>query len=168
MNDYQRVWWEQTRSDLWILNLLRKGSAAPCHQLHYIQMLTEKLGKAYFWRTNKPPKKSHAFFVKFLQALLARSQTDVEQIAGLLGFGRAKDFENWIPTIAPLAHDIERLAPDLAGDGPNPEYPWPREKPTEHPAGHDFPVWEQLTTTGRGRQLLKAIDAAVREFPKYA
>lgn len=31
-----------------------------------------------------------------------------------------------------------------------------------------FPVWELLTDTGRGRQLLKVLDSAVREFPKYA
>ncbi len=168
MNDYQRVWWEQTRSDVWVLNVLRKAGAAPCHQLHYIQMVTEKLGKAYFWRTGKPPRKSHAFFVKFLQALLDRAATDVEQIAGWLGFGRGSDFENWVPTIAPLAYAVERLAPDLANDGPNPEYPWPQKSPTDYPAGFDFPVWKQLTETGRGRQLLKVLDSAVREFPRYA
>ena len=32
----------------------------------------------------------------------------------------------------------------------------------------EFPIWSQLTETGRGRQLLKVIDAAVLEFPKYA
>lgn len=169
MTAYQQAWWEQTRSDLGVLNALRRSGAAPCHQLHYIQMLTEKLGKAYFWRTKKPPKKSHAFFVKFLQALLDRPTAEVEQIAQLLGFGRAHDFENWVPKIAPLAYDVERLAPDLAGDnGPNAEYPWPRMAPAEYPAGFDFPVWAALTGTGRGRQLLKVIDAAVREFPKYA
>jgi hypothetical protein len=168
MNDFQRVWWEQARSDLSVFTLLRQAAAHPCHHLHYIQMLTEKLGKAYFWRSKKPPRKSHAFFVRFLQALLSRRSVDNERIANLLGFSRAADFENWIPTIAPLAHEVERLAPDLAGDGPNPEYPWPSKIPTEFPAGYTFSVWEQLTETGRGRQLLKVIEAAVREFPKYA
>ena len=107
-------------------------------------------------------------FVKFLQALLDRTTADVEQIAGLLGFGRASDFENWVPTIAPLAYDVERLAPDLANDGPNPEYPWPQKEPVEYPAGYEFSVWKDLKDTGRGRQLLKVLDAAVREFPKYA
>ena len=77
--------------------------------------------------------------------------------------------ENWIPTITPLAYDMERLAPDLAGDnGPNPEYPWPFSAPIYAPETYEFSVWKQLTESGRGRQLLKVIDAAVLEFPKYA
>ena len=169
MNAYQRLWWEQTCSDHSILILLRRRSARPCHQLHYLQMVTEKLGKAYFWRTGRPPRKSHASFVRFLQALDGRPDPDCTRIAELLGFARAHDFENWIPTITPLAYELERLAPSLAGDnGPNPEYPWPREAPEHAPVTFDFPVWSKLTETGRGRQLLKVIDAAVVGFPKYA
>ena len=170
MNDFQRVWWEQTKSDHSILLLLRKVDANPCHQLHYLQMVTEKLGKAYFWRSGKPLQKlSHAIFVKFLQALDDRRGADVARIAKSLGFNRPDDLQNWIPTIAPLAHELERLAPDLAGlNGPNPEYPWPWTKPQHAPISFEFPIWSQLTETGRGRQLLKVIDAAVLEFPKYA
>jgi hypothetical protein len=169
MNDYQRVWWEQTRSDHEILLLLRRISAAPCHQLHYLQMVTEKLGKAYFWRTGRPPRKSHVSFVRFLQALDNRPDPDLTRIAVLLGFGRAQDFENWIPTITSLAWELERLAPALAGDnGPNPEYPWPRLSPSSAPVTHEFEVWRKLTESGRGHQLLKVIDAAVVGFAEYA
>ena len=59
MNSQQRLWFEQTRSDHSVLMLLRKQDAAPCHQLQYLQMVTEKLGKAYFWRTGSPPPVSH-------------------------------------------------------------------------------------------------------------
>src|SRR5437773_8202460 len=116
MNAYQALWWEQTRSDHALLLLLRRNDAAPCHQLHYLQMVTEKIGKAYFWRTGRPPRKSHASFVRFLQALDNRAEPDRTRIAGIFGFGRAGDFGNWIPTITPLAYDLERLAPALAGD----------------------------------------------------
>jgi hypothetical protein len=168
MNLYQRLWWEQTQSDHSILLLLRRHSAAPCHQLHYLQMVTEKLGKAYFWRSGNPPRKSHVSFVRFLQALDNRPRSDVDRIAAILGFPHAEQFENWIPTITPLAHALERLAPALAGDdGPNPEYPWPRQAPGYAPASFEFAVWKELTDTGRGRQLLKIIDTAIREFPKY-
>ena len=168
MNAYQTLWWEQTRSDHSVLVLLRRNGANPCHQLHYLQMVTEKLGKAYFWRKNQPPKKSHASFVKFLQALNDRRDPDRTRIAQLHGFGRADAFESWISTVTPLAYDLERLAPALAGDnGPNPEYPWPRAEPTNAPATFDFEVWRQLNNSGRGRHLLKVIDAAVLEFPKY-
>jgi hypothetical protein len=134
MNPYQHLWWEQARSDHGVLLLLRRHGVAPCQQLHYLQMVTEKLGKAYFWRSGTPPKKSHASFVKFLQALDDRPNPDLTRIANLLGFGRADDFENWIPTVTPLAYGLERLAPALAGDnGPNPEYPWPRLLPAHIP-----------------------------------
>jgi hypothetical protein len=132
-------------------------------------MVTEKLGKAYFWRTGNPPKKSHASFVRFLQALDNRTHPDRTRIATYLGFRRPQGLEKWIPTITPLAYDLERLAPALAGDnGPNPEYPWPRAAPVEAPVLYGFGVWKQLTETGRGRQLLQVIDAAVLSFREYA
>jgi hypothetical protein len=169
MNAYQRLWWQQASSDHSVLLLLRRQAANPCHQLHYLQMVTEKLGKAYFWRSGKAPRKSHASFVRFLQALDDRPDPDRSRIAGCLGFGRAQDLENWIPTITPLAYDLERLAPALAGDnGPNPEYPWPRTAPSDAPVNYQFGVWTQLVDTGRGRQLLKVIDAAKYKFADYA
>ena len=168
MNPYQKLWWQQTRCDHQVLQLMRREGIEPCQQLHYLQMVTEKLGKAYFWRSGNPPRKSHASFVRFLQALDNRRGADRSRIAKLFDFGRPEDFENWIPTITPLAYDLERLAPALAGDnGPNAEYPWPRTAPTEAPARYTFAVWAQLTT-GRGRQLLGVIDTAVAEFPRYA
>ena len=168
MNSFQQLWWQQTRSDHSVLRLLRKQGAAPCHQLHYLQMVTEKLGKAYFWRSGSPPPKSHVSFVRFLQAIDNRSNAEVDRIAGLLGFGAAAQFESWIATITPLAYELERIAPALAGDkGPNPEYPWPRMAPEKAPALFDFPIWKALTETGRGRQFIKVIDAAVDQFPNY-
>lgn len=169
MNAYQQVWWEQTCADHAVLRLLRRQGAAPCHQLHYLQMVTEKLGKAYFWRTGRPPRTSHASFVRFLQALDDRPVADVSRIAGLLGFGKPQALENWIPTICPLAYDLERLAPDLAGrNSPNPEYPWPHTAPLIAPVSYSFKVWTDLTETGRGHQLIRVIDAAVQQFPQYA
>ena len=148
--------------------LLRRQGAAECHQLHYLQMVTEKLGKAYFWRSGSPPPKSHVSLVRFLQALDDRPQSDVKRIAVLLGFGTALNFENWISTVTPLAYALERLAPSLAGDdAENPEYPWPRRALIKAPVSHQFQVWKDLTETGRGRQFLKVIDAAVNHFPKY-
>lgn len=168
MNRYQQVWWEQTRTDHIILQLLRRKGAAPCHQLHYLQMVTEKLGKAYFWRTGYPPRTTHASLVQFLQALDDRRGPDADRIAALLGFGRSQDLQNWIPTITPLAYDLERLAPKLAGyNSPNPEYPWPHAAPLYAPVSFQFAVWADLTETSRGRQLLRVIDAAVLRFPEY-
>jgi hypothetical protein len=168
MNINQRFWYDQTRSDHEILQLFRRQRVSPCHQLHYLQMITEKLGKAYFWRTGRPPRMSHASLVRFLQALDNRSNEDRARIAQLLGFGRGHVFRNWIPTIIPLAHALEKLAPDLAGDGPNAEYPWPHDEPRFAPVSFEFDLWRQLTETSRGRQLAHVIDRAVTEFTKYA
>lgn len=168
MNAFQRHWWEQTRSDHSIWLLLRRQGAPPCHQLHYLQMVTEKLGKAYYWRSMRAPRISHASFVHFLKALDDRDNVDLTRIAAILGFGRGQDFENWIRTIAPLAYAIKRLPPDLAQDGPNTEYPWPHAAPAYAPISYDFPIWKQLTETGRGKQLLKVIDVAVSRFPEIA
>ena len=168
MNSYQELWFEQTRSDHSILILLRRQGAAPCHQLHYLQMVTEKLGKAYFWRTGSPPPKSHVSFVRFLQTLDDRPRTEVDRIAKLLGFSKAVSLESWIKQISPLAHGLERLAPALAGDhGPNPEYPWPRTAPVYAPSSFSFPIWSELVNTTRGRLFLQVIDTAVVAFPSY-
>lgn len=168
MNESQRLWLEQTRSDHSILLMLRRAGANPCHQLHYLQMVTEKLAKTFLWGTAHPPKKSHASFVRFLQALDNQREPHRTRVAQLFGFRRAKDFEHWIPTITPIAHELERLAPSLAGDnGPNPEYPWPVQKPTKAPCLFQFEIWSELTESARGRRLLVVIDAAVVRFPDY-
>jgi hypothetical protein len=130
-----------------------------------LQMVAEKIGKAYFWRTGHPPRKSHASFVKLLQAVDDRQNA---RITRLLGFARSSDFRNWIRKVAPLAYSLERLAPALAGDsGPNPEYPWPRDAPIHSPSSYKFAVWTSLTESGHGRHLLRVLDAAVGEFPNY-
>jgi hypothetical protein len=168
MNQYQKLWFEQVRSDHSVLMTLRKQGAESCHQLHYLQMVTEKLGKAYFWRTGNPPRKSHISFVRFLQTLDDRPRAEVDRIAKLLGFAKGTALGAWIKTVAPLAHALERLAPSLAGDsGPNPEYPWPRAAPIHAPALFDFEIWKELRDTTRGRLLIQVIKKAVEEFPNY-
>lgn len=169
MNDYQALWWQQVQSDYDILLLLRKQDALPCQQLHYLQMVTEKLGKAYFWRSNTSPPKSHAGFVKFLRALGGVRSSEHARLAGLFGFKQFKDFRYSLNRMSPLAYDLERLAPALARDnGPNPEYPWPTTAPKYTPVTYEFDIWKQIMDTGRGRELLKFIDTAVRRFDDFS
>ncbi len=168
MNNYQHCWWQQARSDHAAWLLLRRHGADPCHQLHYLQMITEKLSKAYLWRSGTPPKKSHVGFGLLMRLLLQVPQSQRQRLAGIFGFGRFKDFENWTREALPLVYAVEQLAPDLAGDGPNPEYPWPHADPQYVPATFNFNVWEQLTETGRGRQLTQVVKTAVVQFPAYA
>jgi hypothetical protein len=168
MNGFQDLWWQQTKSDHGILVLLRKQGGAACHQLHYLQMVTEKLAKAYFWRTGAPPPRNHAGFVQFLRSLGGVPQARRQLVASTLGFTLFADLQMWINSILPLAYDLERLAPALANDGPNPEYPWPHIAPTNAPVHFSFDVWNRLTGTGRGRQLIRVIELAVDRFPNYA
>jgi hypothetical protein len=167
MNGYQELWWQQAQSDHKVLVLLRRQGAVPCHQLHYLQMVTEKLGKAYFWRSGRPPPQIHAGFVQFLRFLGSVRASERQQAAKVFEFARFEDLQNWIRAILPLAYELERLAPKLAREGPNPEYPWPHTAPTCAPATFDFDIWTQLTATGRGRQLTQIIDVAVKKFPIY-
>jgi hypothetical protein len=168
MNSYQELWWTQAQSDCAVLALFRRQGLAPCHQLHYLQMVTEKLGRAYFWRSDAPPPTSHAGFVQFIRFLGGVRKADRQQVADAFSFARFEDFQNWARAVLPLAYALERLAPALAQDGPNPEYPWPRTAPEFVPATFTFDVWTQLTATGRGRQFLRIIESAVDKFPVYA
>jgi hypothetical protein len=168
MNDYQKLWWQQAGSDLAVLRLLRSRGVTACHQLHYLQMTTEKISKAFFWKSGTAPSKSHAGFVQFLRFLGSVRSSERQQVAELFEFARFEDFRSWIRSALPLAYALERMAPALAqDDGPNAEYPWPRSKPAHTPATFEFEVWKELAGTGRGRQLLQVIELAVQRFPVY-
>ncbi len=167
MNAYQELWWQQAKSDHAAFVLLRGRGVEQCHVLHYLQMAAEKIAKAYFWRSGKPPARSHAGLRQFLKFLGHIGSRDRERIANLFSFGRFSDFQNWIRAILPIAHDLDRLAPDLASDGPNAEYPWPHAAPQYAPAQFDFAVWATLKS-GRGRDLMRVIHIAVERFPEYA
>lgn len=168
MNSQQQLWWEQARSDFEVFEHLQSQSFDACHQLHYLQMATEKLGKAYFWREGHAPPTSHAAFVRFLQLLDTRKHRDRERIATRLGFSSGDQFETWLRSIAPLAHDIQKLAPALAGfDGPNVEYPWPTDDPVNAPCRYSFPVAADLQSS-RGRQFCRVLKSVFQEFSKFA
>lgn len=167
MNSYQKVWWDQAKSDHDAFLLFRRQGVAQCHSLHYLQMATEKIAKAYFWRSGSPPPKDHAGFVQYLRFLGQTRQSDRERIGNLFSFTRFGDFQKWIRAVLPMAYDLEHLAPTLAKDGPNPEYPWPHKAPTNAPVHHKFEVWEKLTS-GQGRDLMRVIQLAITRFDEHA
>ncbi len=168
MNPYQEHWSAQARSDLSVLLLLRRNGVDPCHQLHYLQMVTEKLAKGYFWRSGDPPPKNHAAFVQFMRSLGGVPPTRQAQLATIFEFKAFNTMQDWMCAVLPLVYDLERLAPALARDGPNPEYPWPHHAPVDRPAGFPFPLWARLTHSSNGRQLLRVIELAVNRFASYA
>ena len=109
MNQYQELWWEQSRSDHEVLVLLRRTGADPCHQLHYLQMVTEKLAKAYFWRTGTPPNKNHRGFVQFMRALAGVQRSERRRLAASLDFKNYATLQSWIQHILPMIYDLELL-----------------------------------------------------------
>ncbi|MBI1346450.1 hypothetical protein GC163_09180 [bacterium] len=168
MTPAQSVWWRQAQSDFEIFERLRSQGAAECHLLHYLQMSTEKLSKAYLWRLGAAPPRTHVGFTRFLRALVDRRASEASRIAQILGFGRTVEFENWVQQVLPLAYEIQKLAPAEAGDGPNPEYPWPHLAPVMCPIDYKFPTWNYLMNTGRGRRLLQLLKIAVHNFDQLA
>lgn len=167
MNRAQELWWSQARADHELFVQLRRLGVHECHLLHYLQMATEKLSKAYFWRSGQAPPKSHTGLVRFLKALLLR-RGDLDRIAAILGFGRREDLDHWVRGALTLAYSLQNLAPAEAGDGPNPEYSWPHDAPAESPIRHSFSLWIQLADTGRGRKLMEVVQRAIARFDEYA
>ncbi len=151
MTVQQRLFLIQGQSGFAVFTLLRNNSrVAPCHALHYLQMATEMLGKAYVWKFGPPAKLSHHAFVRFLRNLetnrLAQRQLGCD--------GQNERWQNLIAKSIPLAQGVESLAPNLAGDGPTPEYPWPPAMPDTAPVEHEFRLWSDLRDTAAGRQFL--------------
>jgi hypothetical protein len=161
MNNAQELWWRQAQSDQALFIQLRRAGAHECHLLHYL------LSKAYLWRSGHAPPKVHTGFVRFLKALLDR-RADLGRIAAVLGFQRREDLDRWVRNVLELAYSLQNIAPAEAGNGPNPEYPWPHEAPAVCPIGHTFALWNQLTNTGQGRKLMEVIERAVARFDEYA
>jgi hypothetical protein len=153
VTEHQRLFLVQARTDYLVFDLLRKQPTLPaCHSLHYLQMATELFGKAWDWK-NGPVKTSHRALVRFL-----RSLTTVNKAQHQLGYeGKNENWKHRIRKSISIAERVENLAPALALDGPNPEYPWPRADPVEAPAEHTFDIWQDLQETAEGRQFLELL-----------
>ena len=160
MDIEQGLYLTQARSDFHALRALK--GADPCHQIHYLQMATEKLAKAYFWRVGKPLKKRHDFFVKFLRA--ARKRGDIGRI---LGIKPTANWEAYVDSVLPVTLAVEQMAPSEAGDGPNAEYPWPHEAPEQAPATFAFPVWDEIAAP-HGQKFLGLLGRLLDNFEKFA
>jgi len=170
MNKAQKLWWEQAKSDLAVFVSLRVGPVHEYHALHYLQMATEKISKAYLWRSGTAPPRSHVGLMRFLKALLSRGhrRNELQRIAEVFDYARAEDMSAWVRQVSSLAHQLQSLTPDLANDGPNPEYPWPHENPKHCPALHSFDLWGKLRDSEPGRRLVKFIKRAIERFDQYA
>jgi len=125
-------------------------------------MTTEMLGKAHAWNTG-PNFTSHRAIVGFLRSLSTNRAAQKQ-----LGFGGNNEaWSSRIRSSIALAESIEELAPDLAQDGPNPEYPWPRANPAVVPAEHEFDIWLKLRDTANGRHFLHFLRSLLEGAEAY-
>ncbi len=160
MTEQQRLFLVQARADFAVFNMFQRNAAKEkwpaCHALHYFQMATELLGKALSWRQGQASL-SHRALVGFLRSIINNRKAQKA-----LGVERNEQWAYLIKKSIPLAEDIENLAPSLAGDNPNPEYPWPKDDPVAAPAEFEFPIWRTLQESPSGRQFKNSGAASVR------
>lgn len=121
-----------------------------CHQLHYLQMASEKLAKAYLCDpVNKRPPQVHDVLVRFLRK--ARSRREFVRASRMT----QAQFRSFVDGLLPLADAIEKLAPAGGPDKPNAEYPWQAAGSVVCPLDYTYPSLSLKTPKMRG--LLKFI-----------
>jgi hypothetical protein len=96
MNEAQKLWWEQAKSDHAAFICLRRAGVHECHMLHYLQMAAEKISKAYLWRSGSSPPRSHVGLMRFMRALLGRGRAELSRVAKVFEFGRPRDIDAWV------------------------------------------------------------------------
>jgi len=84
-----------------------------------MQMLTEKLAKAFLAKGTKEPVHRHGAFVALLRTV--KGNYDLMQCCGM---SQKRQYQEYLRSLLPLAEKIESLAPALSNNGPNAEYPW--------------------------------------------
>ena len=163
MNEHQRLFLVQARSGFAVFELLRKQPAVDsCHPLHDLQIATEMFGKAHAWKTG-PSFRTHRAIVGFLRSLSTNRAAQQQ-----FGFGGKNEaWSSRIRASITLAERVEDLAPAIAQDGPNPEYPWPRANPEVAPAEHEFDLWLTLRDTAKGRQFLHLLGVLLATAEAY-
>ena len=159
---WARAFLEQARSDWQMWQLIHSQKLPGCHELHYLQMTCEKLGKAFLiaGRSISPQqaKASHVAFKRFLQ--VAARNPALQRLMEMT----SSQFRAHVKKMLPIAEAIERLAPALAQDGPNVEYPWESPNRQIHiPVSYAFLVLRDLSEPS-GLGLIKIVDLVQKEF----
>lgn len=120
---WREAYLQQEKSDFAFFQKLNMSNAAKCHQLHFLQMSSEKLAKAYLCspQENEPYRATHHVLVSFLRTLKLR-----RDISRLLGYDtKNPHFINYINNLLSVAEKVQNLAP-VGSDFSkvNAEYPW--------------------------------------------
>lgn len=160
--NWQAAFLKQARSDWEAYEKTAEFEWPSCHRLHYLQMATEKLGKALLIVGDhelENLKGSHTAFVKLIRVV--SNNRKLQKVLGMKKSQQRAQFK----TLLPLAHEVESLAPALAQNGPNPEYPWKDVSGNIlTPVDYPFPLMKRLHKTPQGIQLLKYVEFFVKRF----
>lgn len=160
--NWQTAFLKQARVDWDTYQRIRQGTWPECHQLLLLQMASEKLSKALLvvgHSSLETIAQSHAAFVKFMH--IASNQRKIQKTLGMKKSQQRAQFK----TLLPLAYEIELLAPALAQNGPNAEYPWKNASGNIlAPADYPFPLIKRLRQTPQGVQLLKYMEIFLNRF----
>jgi len=128
----------QARCDHEIFKLLRKANAPYHQQLHYLQMILEKLSKSVWadalYRTGMPWK-----HWAIDNALVYITKDPAYQ--RLL---KMKNLKTRINRLSAFAKKIEVLAPANAKGGCNVEYPWLTGNAVIAPIDHENDFWQSF------------------------
>lgn len=93
----------QAQSDYEMFLRLQKSRDAPlCHRLHYLQMTTEKLAKAFLTPPGGRYPNTHDAFVRFVRVVRGR-----QDYRAAFGFSQAAQYHAYLDSLLPLAQAIE-------------------------------------------------------------
>ena len=158
---WSKAYLKQARSDWKTYEIVTRNACEACHGLHYLQMTTEKLGKAALLESGnkiEDVKTTHIAFVRFLQ-VIARNPNIQKSLQM-----NARQLKEHIDEILPLAHKIQSLCPAHSNNGPNAEYPWQLATgEVKWPAQHVFQEETELSGS-KGRKLLILIKQILENF----
>lgn len=144
--NWRMAFYLQARSDFnVIVHLNNMQHVEHCHRIHYLQMTTEKMAKAFLATSNQQPKPRHEAFIEFL-----RTEKLTQRIRPLVKIRASSQYRAYIDSLLSIAERIEQLAPKGRSHQPNPEYPWQSRIPDPHnvnryinsicvPAEYSFP-----------------------------
>jgi hypothetical protein len=160
--DWARAYARQALSDLDAREKLSIDGADKCHRLHFLQMASEKVGKAHLISANGRDKvrRSHAYVEKNLP-IIARvfyGKTNAE--------ARMTQWET--AQIKKIAAEIELLAPGRSDESTrqdNSEYPWEdAQGRIRVPCEYNFPNVDDSVENKAIVKLIRLIRTAAESY----
>jgi hypothetical protein len=134
--DWRSAYFLQAKSDYDVFNMLIKKELPLCHQLHYLQMMTEKLSKGFLTPPGRGPyRNTHKAFVDFVR--FTRGQAAFQTVCN---FPNRNQYHAYIDSLLPMANSIQELAPAGVENRPNPKYPWTQAGTVLAPQEYNFPT----------------------------